>query len=92
MDPVFRNVNIIEKIEKLYKRLQNFNEKNLVKHNYNSHLMKSFIIVICHLVFMRFIKRALKMKNDPGEAITIIDLSSNIIAFIAIMRKIYYRC
>lgn len=86
---VFRSVNIIEKFEKLYKRLQNFNERGVVSHNYHSHLIKSFIIVICHLVFMRFIKRALKMKNDPGEAITIIDLSSNIIAFIAIMRKIY---
>lgn len=87
---IFKKVDMLEKFEKLYKKIQNFNENgSIVSHKYNNHLIKCFIIVFLHLLFMRFMKKILKMRNNTDDAITIIDLSSNIISFISIIKKIY---
>ena len=80
---------LLEKYNKLYKNFQKFNTSGTIVNNkYHNHLLKSIIIVIIQMLFMRFIKKALKMKNDTGEVVLILDLSSSMISFLGILKKI----
>ena len=80
---------LLQKYNKLYSRLQTFNETGaIVSNQYHNHLIKSIIIVILQMLFMRFIKKMLKLKNDTGEIILMLDLSSSMISFIKIIKKI----
>ena len=80
---------LLEKYNKLYKRIQTFNDNGMIVRNqYHNHLIKSIIVVVLQMLFMRFVKKMLKLKNDTGEIVLMLDLSSSMIAFIKIIRKI----
>ena len=49
---------------------------------------KSLIIVVLQMLFMRFVKKMLKLKNDTSEITLMLDLSSSMISFIQIIKKI----
>ena len=80
---------LLQKYNRLYSRFQTFNETGaIVSNQYHNHLIKSIVVVILQMLFMRFIKKMLKLKNDTGEIVLMLDLSSSMISFIKIIKKI----
>jgi len=80
---------LLEKYNKLYKNFQKFNASGtIVDNKYHNHLLKSIIIVIFQMMFMRFMKKVLKMKNETGEVVLMLDLSSSMIAFLNMLKQV----
>ena len=85
----FNHNAFIYKYEKLYKYLQRFNETGIiVRNDYHNHLLKSSIIIVLHILFMKLMYKLFKMKNNTSDVSTMIELFSNVLVLYKIIRKI----